>query len=178
MRQLTLLLIVASVFPIGFAVEAAEQERCSALPTAAERIVCYDRQFPPDATPATTRDMHAVSPSEPVAEIPSQSPQVQSASVESQAPPPSSPADDREFGLPHSFDAAKRVPQESTIKAIHRRDQQAMIFLLANEQIWLQDSERALPFRVGDAVTIKSGTFGGYFLTNDDGTKTRVRRIK
>ena len=74
MRQLTLLLIVASVFPIGFAVEAAEQERCSALPTAAERIVCYDRQFPPDATPATTRDMHAVSPSEPVAEIPSQSP--------------------------------------------------------------------------------------------------------
>jgi hypothetical protein len=81
----------------------------------------------------------------------------------------------RSYGL---FDQPERVNERSTIAAIHRRDSQNMIFLLDNEQIWLQDSARALPFRVGDAVTIKNGTFGGFFLTSDSGTKTRVRRIK
>ena len=86
--------------------------------------------------------------------------------------------DERESWSHGLFAKSARVHEQSTITAIRRRESQNMVFLLANEQIWLQDSQRLLPFRVGDAVTITNGTVGGYFLTSDGGTKTRVRRIK
>lgn len=164
-------LLTAWLLACGSAFASADPERCSALPTPEERIVCYDKQFPPDRE-AATPDAPAA-PSAP--ETADQPIAAQSAPVESHAPAAAPPSDDDAYPSHRSFE---RVPVESTIVAIHRRDHQSMIFLLANEQVWLQDSERGLPIRVGDVVTIKSGTFGGYFLTNDGGTKTRVRRIK
>lgn len=154
---------------------AAEPERCAALPTAAERIVCYDRQFPPE------------SPSSPIANSPSAVDTMSSERDGTRSETDAAPIDvaasrkaETATGsrMRRLFDWPPRVREQSTIKAIRRRDGQNSAFLLENDQIWLQDSERPLPFRVGDEVTIQSGTFGGYFLTSDRGTKTRVRRIR
>lgn len=152
------------------AAEAGEQPKCSALPTAAERIVCYDRQFPPDqpndsvAAPLTEapRTVAEASPPAPAAV---------------QAPDEAIPAD-REPWYSGLLDPPDTVAWTSTIKNLERTEGRNTSFVLANDQVWQQDSPRTLPFRVGDAVTIKSGTFGGYFLRNDAGTSTRVRRIK
>jgi hypothetical protein len=171
------------------AAEATDPERCATLATAAERIVCYDRQFPPESpTPPVAEAPSVV---DPVADAPpSHQPVLDAAAVDAapidaaprevatsaegeRTPPATSQSWTRRL-----FDWPARVQEQSTIKAIRLREGQNMAFLLANDQIWLQDSQRALPFRVGDAVTVENGTFGGYFLTSDRGTKTRVRRIK
>ncbi len=75
------------------------------------------------------------------------------------------------------FDSPK-VDLTSTIVAIRRGDQQKMVFLLDNDQIWMQSKPRALPFEEGDTVTVKSGFVGGYFLRKESGLGTRVQRIR
>ena len=82
------------------------------------------------------------------------------------------------FRLPRLFGARDNYVVNAKIKAILNGDQQKMVFLLDNGQIWLQSSPRNLPFHKGDDVTIKSGTMGGYILRTISGTSTRVRRIK
>ncbi len=52
------------------------------------------------------------------------------------------------------------------------------MFLLENDQIWLQEAPRSLPFDEGDEVRVKSAKLGGYMLSNERGVSTRVRRIK
>ena len=180
-------MLTALVCPwwFAYAVEAADSpQRCAALPTAEERIVCYDRQFPPEH-PDTSRQP-GEAPSAAAAEAdsrpsaPPQAPAPTASPSESPQPVAVAPADSRqrEPWTQQLFGNPPQVHVKSTIKEIFREESQPMAFLLANEQIWLQDSHRMLPFHVGDAVTIKNGTFGGYFLTAQSGTKTRVRRIK
>jgi hypothetical protein len=186
-------LIAAVAFPwwVAYAIEAAEPpQRCAALPTPAERIVCYDRLFPPEHpdtpappaqappaaaanTPGQPSPAQRASEPSPAAAVPSRA-----VSAPPDAPVASAGTDASQPWTRGIFDKPQQVHLKTSIKAIYRRDNQPMAFLLANEQIWLQDSDRQLPFRVGDVVTIKNGTFGGYFLTAEGGTKTRVRRIK
>jgi len=66
----------------------------------------------------------------------------------------------------------------ATIKEVIDKDRKKMVFLLDNDQIWLQTSPRNLPIRQNDKVTIKSGFIGGYILRNGKGTSTRVERIR
>ncbi len=176
MRRLTVSLLMACAPLVACAGQAADTPaQCAHLTTAAERIVCYDKLFPP--SPGSQSAAEAQAP------VVSTSPNSSPASAASQPPPApiaSTETDDQagegwSLGL---FDRAPPYVAESSIKAIYRRENQPMAFLLANEQIWLQDSQRQLPIREGDAVTIKNGTFGGYFLTTEGGTKTRVRRVK
>jgi hypothetical protein len=187
MRRLGVLLVLLSPTLLTLTVKAADlPQQCAALPTAAERIVCYDRLFPPqhrgDAPAASSTP---VAPSAPIANTSNQPSPAAPAAGSSQpaSNPPNAPVASAATDAPQPsvrgmFDKPQQIHLKSTIKAIYREDSQPMAFLLANEQIWLQDSERLLPFHVGDAVTIKNGTFGGYFLTAERGTKTRVRRIK
>ncbi len=176
MRQVALLPIVVFGCLSVFAADV-EQQPCSKLPTAAERIVCYDRQFPPDQAPATSAGA-AEAPAS-IADVPARPAQSPSVPATATAPSPTPSSTDQEKSwLRGVFDKPAAVSESSTIKEMHRRDAQNMAFLLDNDQIWLQDSPRNLPFHVGDTVTIANGTFGGYFLTSDNGTKTRVRRIK
>jgi hypothetical protein len=161
------------------AAEATDPERCATLATAAERIVCYDRQFPPESPVPPVADAPSVVDS--VADAPPSpqpAPDVAPIEVAASVGGERSPPSTTQSWTRRLFDWPAHVQEQSTIKAIRLREGQNMAFLLANDQIWLQDSQRPLPFRVGDAVTIENGTFGGYFLTSDRGTKTRVRRIK
>lgn len=176
MRKVALLPLIAFVCSYASA-EQVEQQPCSKLPTAAERIVCYDRQFPPDQAPATSDG--AVEPSASIADIPVQPVESVAASATATGASSTPPSTDQDkTWLRGVFDKPATVSESSRIKEMHRRDTQNMAFLLENDQVWLQDSPRNLPFHIGDTVTIENGTFGGYFLTSDNGTKTRVRRIK
>ena len=61
---------------------------------------------------------------------------------------------------------------------LNKDQQKKIVFLLSNEEIWLQDSPRDLPIYRGDEVNIKKATLGGYIMRNESGTSTRVSRIK
>ena len=77
------------------------------------------------------------------------------------------------------FDRDAKIDLTSTIKAMRRDDQQQMVFMLENDEIWLQDTARALDVREGDTITIKNSRFfGGYILSTETGISTRVRRIR
>jgi hypothetical protein len=76
------------------------------------------------------------------------------------------------------FDRPKQITVESTVVAIKDERQKKMVFRLENGQIWLQNSPRSLPIKSGEKVTIKSALVGGYILRSENGTSTRVRRIK
>ena len=72
----------------------------------------------------------------------------------------------------------EKVSLSSTIRAIRAGEKQKMVFLLDNEQIWMQSSPRSLPFEAGDRITIKNALLGGYYLHSERGTSTRVQRIQ
>lgn len=140
---------------------------CSQIENAAERLACFDQQFPESITP------HPKTETE-VMDAP--------ASVSTQLPSAPSPTKTSTDTLPQKpkgvFSKPDAVHITARVKAIRSRDKQKMVFLLDNEQVWLQVSPRNLPIREGDEVSIKSGTIGGFILRTDSGTSTRVRRIK
>jgi hypothetical protein len=53
-----------------------------------------------------------------------------------------------------------------------------MVFLLANDQVWIQATPRPLPFEVGETVSVRNATLGGYFMRSEKGTSTRVQRVR
>lgn len=71
-----------------------------------------------------------------------------------------------------------RVELTTTITAIRRGDQQKLVFLLGNDEVWMQATPRRTPFREGDTVTIKNAFLGGYFMRTASGASTRVSRIR
>ena len=76
------------------------------------------------------------------------------------------------------FARAEKVEFSSVIRTIRAEGEQRMVFLLDNEQIWMQSSPRYMPFKEGDKITIKSGLVGGYMMRNENDVSTRVNRIK
>ena len=133
---------------------AGESVDCSQIANTAERLACFDRAFPGDNTV----------PAEDQPEMPQDA---SAPEATSQVP--------RKSGL---FDRKDRLEIHARIKAVKRREQQKMVFLLDNGQIWVQSSPRALAIRKGDTVKISSATIGGYLLTTGQGTTTRVKQIQ
>lgn len=164
--SLVLLLLVVPHFV------SAEEVRvsCSNIADAAERLACFDRTFPG----ASQRDLQqteiTASQPDPVNSNPS---------VQSEAPTVvtrvEEPVQPSKGGM---FSKKAKLNISSRLKSVRDSDKQKMIFLLENDQIWIQDSPRSLPFSKGQDVTIKSGTVGGYSISNAEGVSTRVRRIK
>ena len=154
----------------------AEQVRvsCSDIADATERLACFDRTFPGDSNTATQRAK--VDPIQTRSVVPE-------AAVIAPADPVA-PAANTGAGQPVAetsrgmFSKKPKVKISSRLKSVRDMDKQKMIFLLENDQIWMQDSPRSLPFSKGQEVSIKSGTIGGYLLSNEEGVSTRVRRIK
>lgn len=172
--------VVCLILLVSSAAKAQEVADCSQVENARERLICFDRLFPsddrPTPKPATKIDTKPVpdrvKSSEPVSQpVPQQSlplPNTQR----------SAPAESNPLSKGKMFDKSPIVNLTTTIKAVRRHEQQKMVFLLENDEVWLQDSPRALPIREGDVVTIKNTRIGGYILRTEGGTTTRVRRIK
>lgn len=97
--------------------------------------------------------------------------------AESETEPVPDPA---ERDLPQASMPEPRASAQvaSTIAGVRYREQQKMVFRLANGQIWIQAAPRLLRIREGDAVTIERGSVGGHLLRTADGTTTRVRRLQ
>ena len=144
---------------------------CSDIADPAERLACFDRTFPGETNgtvsspPPGSVQSTSVTREAPVA--------VDSTSSASNTVVPRS----AQFGR-GLFSAREELNISSRLKAVRDKEKQKMVFRLENDQVWLQDSPRSLPFREGDEVTIKSGTIGGYILSNSKGLSTRVRQIK
>ncbi len=165
-----LILLVSSV-----ALAKTEAE-CAQVENARERLACFDRLFPssdrPTPTPAAKSEPKKapvpVQSSEPLPQRSVPLPDTrQSAPVESKLP--------SKGGM---FDKGPTVNLTATIKAVRRADQQKMMFLLDNDELWMQVTARTLRIRKGDLVSIKSARIGGYMLQTDGGISTRVTRIK
>ncbi|XOV82855.1 MAG: hypothetical protein ACFHXK_18600 [bacterium] len=144
-------------------------QSCSLIDDPTERLRCFDRQFPADSI---------------ASEPPATSPPHDTAGAVEQSSDntlPLEPGTTTATAAPSSrglFSEKEPFLITSRLESVRDRDKQKMVFRLENDQIWLQDSPRSLPFREGDEVTIRSATIGGYILSNHKGVSTRVRQIK
>ncbi|MDA1073935.1 MAG: hypothetical protein O3A63_04125 [Proteobacteria bacterium] len=148
------------------------QVDCSNIEDPNERLACFDQKFPTPATEAEAEQQIRADETRPTATEDVLAPASvgsSSSAAEAQSKSP--------FKRPSMFEDVK-VDLSSTIKAIRAGDKQKMIFLLGNDQIWIQSKPRELPFSVGDEVTIRNGFIGGYFLRSANKVSTRVARIQ
>lgn len=167
-------LLVTTVIGVS-ANPALANEDCAQVEDARERLACFDRKYPRD--PNKPNVVPGIQQSAPVSRTQPQP--IATPSQQPEAEVAAEPAEDRRgFRSGGMLDSRDEVDFTTTIAAIRARDQQKMVFRLDNDQIWMQSSPRALPFKVGDTVTVKSGTIGGYIMRNEGGTATRVERIK
>lgn len=161
----------------------AEEVRvsCSQIADATERLACFDRTFPSASTTDApqSKPVDAIESRTVIPDSPAQPRAATTEVVEAPAlPAPPAQVDTEGLSKGGMFAAKPKTAISSKLKSVRDADKQKMIFLLENDQIWLQDSPRSLPFSKGQDVTIKSGTIGGYLLSNEEGVSTRVRRIK
>lgn len=186
--------------PLAVFGEAAEGElNCAAIENARERLACYDRAYsdrpmpPPKirteviappatlgqpSTPATRQSGAESGASANKASVNSTSDsRIDSATAPTARRGTAAPTSEskRTGGM---FSRSEKVEFSSTIRTIRDEDDQRMIFLLDNEQIWIQAAPRFIPFKEGDVVTIKSGLIGGFTMRNEKDVTTRVQRIK
>ncbi len=202
MKHRTLILALQGLV-LGFAAPAVARaeaaENCAQIADARARLACFDRQYPrggrtapapgitteaipaPAPAPATTQVPHAPAPQTPVPQtpVPQTPPQTVSpqpvVTPEPQPAAPAAPASSSRGGL---FSQTEKLDLDTEIAAIRRGNQQRMVFRLANNEIWMQNSPRELPFKTGDKVNIKNGKVGGYIMRSESGTSTRVKRIE
>ncbi len=187
--------LVIALLSLFFAGKTVSADSCAFIDDRAKRLECYDQLFPPEAeAKAATEldpelDEEAIpltratsTPPPPLTEPAetSSSPPVQAeVSTATQVEKSAKSETDSGWGTDSFFNRRDATVITSSISALRRRESQNMIFLLANDQVWLQNVPRSIDtFHTGDKVTIKSGTLGGYFMTSESGTITRVRRIK
>ncbi|MCZ6640431.1 MAG: hypothetical protein O7F71_02555 [Gammaproteobacteria bacterium] len=165
---------------VAHAQSAAE---CAQIENARERLTCFDRIYPRDdsatSLPKVTTEVIPVpgaeTPVEQTVESAPEAGQPTAGSSTQQRLPAAEPGSLSKGGL-LGWDPG--VNLTTTIKSVRRKDQQKMVFLLENDEVWLQVSPRRLPIYEGDEVTIKNATIGGYMLRTAGGTTTRVTRIQ
>jgi hypothetical protein len=164
--------VLAVLFVSVAAGAQAQATDCTKIENARERLACYDRQFPRTDVPSPLPEIRTETIRGP--DVPAPPP-----TGTGEADPPAPPvAAEPEAGRGGLMDWDEAVNLSTTIKSVRRRDQQKMVFRLANDQIWIQDAPRSLPIREGDEVTITNATVGGYMLRTAGGVTTRVHRIK
>ena len=161
------------------AVFAQDARDCAAIDDTDERLACFDRVFPgADASESDREKKRAAAEEAPVSSDVAESVQTKPIEAPEQPADPSTEQAPTQPGKRGMFDR-EDVEIASTITDLLRRDQQKMVFQLANGEIWIQSTPRTLPIHVGDAVTIRNARFfGGYILRTENGVTTRVQRIQ
>lgn len=75
------------------------------------------------------------------------------------------------------FEIEGKQYYEGTIVEMLNKPQQRMVFRFDNDEIWIQTTPRSLPIKVGDKVTIRRGTVGGYVLRTENKVSTKISQI-
>jgi hypothetical protein len=95
---------------------------------------------------------------------------------------------DRTFGTPAEPKAlpdpapakAEPTPEKFTAK-VSKFEWRDGVFVatLDNDQVWLQtERDSRVQLEVGQAVTVRRGSLGSFFMSGDQGIAARVRRVK
>lgn len=164
-------------------VHAQSAAECAQIENARDRLTCFDRIYPRDdsapSLPKVTTEVIPVpgaeTPVEQTVESVPEAGQPTAGSSTQQRLPAVEPGSLSKGGL---LGLDPRVELTTTITSIRSGDQQKMVFLLENDEVWMQATPRRMPFREGDTVTIKNALLGGYFMRTASGTSTRVSRIR
>ncbi len=175
-----LLLVTAASTALAAEPSAEAARQCTQMKDSLERLVCYDRIFmapatvemaprqvaPPAPAPAAAPPvLIAPPPPPPVVSNPAPQP----APVPATAPAPVRPA---------VLETPDRV--EAKVAGLKELRREVYVFFLDNGQVWQQgEAVGVLDARVGDAVLIRKGAFGGYMLEFTKGSpRVRVSRLK
>ena len=153
MKKPIILFLVTFVF--GQSVNASEKD-CREIQDAEQRLACFDQQFDREA------------------QITKNEKTANEESVSTDEKPPQGPGN----RMKSLFDWDDAKPFISKIKKIRSREKQRMVFLLENDQVWIQTEPRPQPFREGEEVSIKTGLMGGFNMRSKSGAYSRVRRIQ
>lgn len=153
---------------------AEQTSQCSQIADKAERLECFDREFP-NGIKASAKTPPSVKATQ-AAELSAAEAIKEGVVADQSAQKPKK--DKKEMLLGGLFDWQSQPEVETEIAAIRSESKQRMVFRLANGQIWMQSTPRALPFKAGDKVTIKSGRMGGYIMRSAGGTSSRVKLIE
>ncbi len=153
MKKPIILFLVTFVF--GQSVTASETD-CREIQDAEKRLACFDQQFDRE----------------------SQKPKDEETSSEKLLSTDEKPRPSPGKRMKSLFDWDDAKPFISKIKKIRSREKQRMVFLLENDQIWIQTEPRPQPFREGEEVSIKTGLMGGFNMRSKSGAYSRVRRIQ
>jgi hypothetical protein len=145
-----------TLFPLCLAVAAisAQAHPCAEIADPSARLSCYDRQFPPSATPLSAT-----------------SPPAAAAKSEAQL----------RFGLPPDRKAEPVQPEalNATLGAVEFRADGMRLFTLDNGQRWLEtDSQRRGVAVAGDRIEIRRASFGSFMLITTARVGIRVRRMQ
>ena len=181
MKYLPFLLLFFS-----FSVFGETAQECAKLVRTDDRLACFDKLFPSKTDKMI--ESETVQKKQPSADsrnvTDSSTREVAKTTQDELTRPNKSKTDgedernSRGFSLSKIFNRDPGGDFQSRIKELKAGNSQKMVFLLENSQIWLQDSPRTLPIRVGDTVKIKKGLLGGYTMRSKSGTSTRVQRIR
>lgn len=168
MHPFLLALALLAPWATANAPEGSGPAACARIRPPLERLACFDHWYPP----ATDAGDPGAAPS-PTPEAGPQGRPDASVPVRSPTPRPrESPA--REPAAP-KVDRPAEGTVHSAIAAI-RRQQQRMVFVLENGQVWIQTAPRPLSVAIGDAVSVRGTLLGGHLLRTETGATTRVRR--
>ena len=178
---LPILVAVALALVTHTAPAYAQDIDCAKVVNARDRLACYDEQNPPDLDgTGAIYEYHRrriveedITPRDSRVANPGPAPQVAAT-----APGQGLSDADRAMAENRRLFERAELNLTSTIAVVRRREGQKMAFQLENGQIWLQETPRPLDFRKGQTVVIKDARLGGYIMTNEGGTSTRVKRIK
>lgn len=181
MKYLPFLLLFFS-----FSVFGETAQECAKLVRTDDRLACFDKLFPSKTDKMI--ESETVQKKQPSADsrnvTDSSTREVAKTTQDKLTRPDKSKIDGEDernslgFSLSKIFNRDPGGDFQSRITELKAGNSQKMVFLLENSQIWLQDSPRTLPFRVGDTVKIKKGLLGGYTMRSKSGTSTRVQRIR
>jgi hypothetical protein len=160
---------------------------CAEVQGSAARLACFDREVAPLRQRGAT-----------AAQVDSSAPALPRASERAQpvvrAPAPSGsasatpPSAVPSFGEEQLAPMNRREPQveqpalQARISVLRQAGTSNYLVTLDNGQVWRhEDAHLGSYLRVGDAITIKSGTMGSYRLTRDAGASRnwiRVTRVR
>lgn len=149
---------------------------CAQVQDSLQRLVCYDRLFPPAPSADATRP---AAPATGVPATPGTTP----------APAPAMPDQESLFGAeslkrPVGGSDADKAPRSLTATVSQVRQTRPNVFrvTLANGQVWQQmDMDSTFHVEAGDTVEIDRGRMGGYRMarTSNGGSGwVRVNRLK
>jgi len=181
MKYLPFLLLFFS-----FSVFGETAQECAKLVRTDDRLACFDKLFPSKTDKMIESEtVQQKQPSADTRNVIDRSTREVTKTAQDELTRPDKNKIDSEdeqnsrgFSLSKIFNRDPGGDFQSRIKELKAGNSQKMVFLLENSQIWLQDSPRTLPFRVGDTVKIKKGLLGGYTMRSKSGTSTRVQRIR